>query len=282
MKSLVNCVSDSVTSSGNGIWNEDALLYSSRLIGVLDGATPINSWNIAGYNSSAEWLVSEFVARFNSSPIINCDFGCFCQKMINELSASLEPSWKDYDKPCFVSATASYISENTIQIEIIGDCSIYVKYTDGRTELFTDNRIDTYANKTLYSAVYARNRNVNVDEEIKKQKIKNREMMNIKGGYWVVGFRGCFTNEFVKKSINISDTDSLLICTDGFARAFKEFKIVNVDSVLSRKIRLADVLNILRRFEDTHYKDNDYPCVKKSDDASAILLHIKKGDNYEH
>ena len=96
--------------------------------------------------------------------------------------------------------------------------------------------------------------------------------MNVNGGYWVIGFEGDFENQFVEITYNECEISKILICTDGFERLMNEFSLIDIAHLFSEEILLNDAISILRGYEEAHYNSNNYPCVKKSDDATAIMI----------
>lgn len=266
---------DSIISSGNGIWNEDALIYSQNIFGVIDGATPIHNLKYQGYNTLAEWMVKNFVNNFDELYAQNVDYKSICRNFIecmgkDEYIKGLE----DYDKPCFTSATVTFLFDK-IKCEVLGDSYIYVKKKNGDLVKITDDRVDFYAGKTVDVTREAKINNFDIEEAIEKQKIENRKMMNVKGGYWVVAFKGEFETEFVEEEFLIDDIDKILICTDGFQRLQEEFSLLDMKQIMDGFVSLNEALNTLRNFENKNFLEKGYPCVKKSDDAAAILISFK-------
>lgn len=262
--------------SGNGVWNEDRLLVSDNIIGVIDGATPIHKLQYKNYHTIAEWMVNSFVEKFKcySNKSVH-GYKSICREIINELAEDIYiKSLQEFDKPCFTSATVT-INGPKIECEVIGDSYIYVYLRDGRIVEITDARVELYAQKTVKIANEARKLNGDVERAIEHQKIENRKMMNAKGGYWVVGFKGPFEKEFVEENFPLADIKKILICTDGFGRIMKEFALTTISQIFESNISLRKLLEMLREYEDKNYGDEQFPCVKKSDDATAVMMSFE-------
>ena len=118
---------------------------------------------------------------------------------------------------------------------------------------------------------------INIYDAIEKvyEVTSNRKMMNVKGGYWVVGFKGEFEKEFVDESFPLADIKKILICTDGFGRIMKEFALTTINQIFESNISLSKLLEMLRDYEDKNYGDEQFPCVKKSDDATAVMMSFE-------
>ena len=265
---------DSIISSGNGIWNEDALICSHSIFGVIDGVTPVHNLKYQGYNTLTEWMVKNFLHKFDELYILDADYKYICKNFIERMGkdkyiAGLE----EYDKPCFTSATVTILNDK-IKCEVLGDSYIHIKKKNGDLVEITDDRVDLYAGKTVDVIENAKINNSNTEEAIKNQKIENQKMMNVKGGYWVVAFKGNFESEFIVAEFPIKDIDKILICTDGFQRLQKEFSLLDMKQILDGDISLEDALSMLRNFENANFLKKGYPCVKKSDDAAAIMIKL--------
>lgn len=265
----------SIISSGNGIWNEDRLLISEKIIGVIDGATPIHKMKYMEYHTLAEWMVDNFEKKFNDIVIKGENsYKQICRQFIHEMGEDrFIKSLEDYDKPCFTSATVT-ILDDKIKCEIIGDSFIYIQNKSGKLIQLTDKRVDKYSGRTVEVTNKARCNDLDIETAVEKQKMKNRKMMNVKGGYWVVAFNGYFEDEFIEEYFPINDINRILICTDGFERLQQEFSLISFEQILNDEISLDTATDLLRDYENNNYLKDDYPCVKKSDDSAAILLYF--------
>lgn len=262
---------DYIIDSGNDKWNEDRLLLSSNIIGVIDGATPIHKFPYKKYSTVAEWLVDSFVEKFKKKSDKNeCDYKKICKEIMVDLSDDVK-KLNLFDKPCFTSATVT-ISESKLKCEVIGDSYIYIYKKNGKVIKISDDRINFYAQKTVNIANKVKSYNGNVRQAIEYQKIENRRMMNVKSGYWVVAFDGAFENEFIENDFMLNEISKILICTDGFNRIVNEFSILNIYDFFESKISLNESLGMLREYENENYKNHNFPCAKKSDDATAVMI----------
>ena len=262
-----------IDSAGNGIWNEDRMLIRNNLIGVIDGATPIHNFRYMGCSTMAEWLVDNFEKEILAIPQeIEIDYKVVSKNIIKQLGKDdFVSNLKSYDKPCFTSATVTFKNDNVL-CQVIGDSYIYILKKNGEIIRLTDSRVDLYSTKTVKAVLQAKADNNNVENVIEKQKIENRKRMNVEGGYWVIGFEGEFEKEFVELSYKKNDISKILICTDGFERLMKEFSLIDIKYLFSKKILLNEAMLLLRDYEEENWIKDNYPCVKKSDDATAIMI----------
>ena len=269
MKYKTECV----TNAGNGKWNEDRLFIKDNLIGVIDGATPIHNFSYNGYSTIAEWMVDSFTKNITTIPQdAYIDYKLICREIIDKLgNESYIKELASYDKPCFTSATVSF-ARQTLLCQVIGDSYVYVQKKNGDIICHTDSRVDFYAAKTVNSVIHAKIEKGDIPSTIEKQKIENRSWMNVKGGYWVVGFEGNFENEFIEVTYGREEVSNIFICTDGFARLMNEFELIEIADLINRKISLNEAIKLLRYYEERNSDKENFPCVKKSDDATAVMI----------
>ena len=275
---LIDFTKEYLVSSGNGKWCEDITIINNSLVGVLDGATPIDIIEIDNYQTQACWFVNEFVRNF-----LNEDYGpinsvnSFCKAIINKIDCSKISEFQDYNYPC---CTAAFVRINNkyLLCSIIGDCSIYVRLKNRAVIHFYDDRVDKFSKKTQiisqkdYANMYEK------ESAIKQQKINNRKHLNNPDGFYALTLCDSWYDSFVENQIAIADVDSVLICSDGFARLFKEYNIMSPQAFFNNDISILDGVSLIRNFEKKSLAN--YSCVKKKDDASAILLDFKREEKY--
>ncbi|WP_455587005.1 protein phosphatase 2C domain-containing protein [Bacteroides sp.] len=265
---------DKIKDAGNGKWNEDELIIMSDCVAVIDGSTSIKNTKFKEYDTYAEWFVQEFKKIFLLRYKAECNITSFVKQCVDTIQYKT-PLFDIpfYEKPTFTLSVIQIVKKSLI-CYTIGDCSIYVFKKNGNTEYIYDKRVDQFSNKTLLKQQYAKKNNLDVDSYIRDTRIDNLHHRNKTNGFWVIGYDGNYENEFVKREFDIQEIESLLICSDGFNRAFKEFSLINPINIFKDKISLMQVLTAIREYEELNHAAYDFPCVKKSDDATAALLSL--------
>lgn len=149
------------------------------------------------------------------------------------------------------------------------------------------------------------------DEEVRKLLRENRSLKNTPDGYWILGFdEEAVDHALVETYIDRGITgatgelggkiiDSMLILSDGFADYYKRYKqdYVRAREAYLRSVgapedqldktggmdilwnraevdSLDNICKDLRRYEERDACCDRYPRFKKSDDASAVLIHF--------
>lgn len=257
---------DKIIDFPNQEWGEDRLFFNSNQFGVLDSSTPIDTYPINGFHSQAEWLVDLIANHLNDNsnqPVLQS-----CESIIETNKDNSELNQLSVEnQPCSMLASAEEIDQHII-LSILGDCKIVVQFKTGTIQLYSDLRVESFANKIKQIKQYALDHQLDVNNLIKDQMLKNRQSMNTKNGFWTIAFNGDFKSNALLFRLRKDDVKKILIFSDGFERTFL-YTDIKIESVLNEEISLQDCLNQLRNAEN-HLNSE----VKKSDDASCLLISI--------
>lgn len=134
-------------------------------------------------------------------------------------------------------------------------------------ETLSDNRIRQYSNLTRECVLEARNRGLDELGIVAAQMTKNREKMNVEGGFWTVALDGSYETEFLTRTYDMRQLKRCLLFSDGFERLFIH-DIVKVKDILTQRVTLDSALKKLREYESKGLVSE----VKPHDDAVALLV----------
>lgn len=134
-------------------------------------------------------------------------------------------------------------------------------------ETLSDNRIRQYSNLTRECVLEARNRGLDELGIVAAQMTKNREKMNVEGGFWTVALDGSYETEFLIRTYDMRHLKRCLLFSDGFERLFVH-DIVKIKDILTQRVTLDSALKKLREYESKGLVSE----VKPHDDAVALLV----------
>ena len=160
-------------------------------------------------------------------------------------------------------------------ISILGDCHVFVFLKDTNVLHFYDNRVDKFSKRTLNISQNNFQTAIEKEKAIREQKINNRICLNKKNGFFALTLNNTWQGSFVESQVPISKIRKVLVCSDGFARLFKEYGIITPKSFFENDLTLLKSVNLLREYEMQNKYNN---CVKTQDDVSAILLNTTLGE----
>lgn len=268
-------IKDIVYRSGNGRYNEDIYIVSEHVVVVADGATPVRQTPFGGYASYAMWFVNTFKSEFISAYPTAFPMPEFIRECIGRIKQGIPlQELPVYDKPSFTVAVVENW-KNNLHCSLLGDCCIYLFTREKKVIRLYDDRIEKFSAITLRKMQSAKEQKKNAETVINEQKIENIRCRNKADGFWVVGYEGKYDKEFLTADYRESDIETILLCSDGFERIFKEFGLLVPTDILSEKVTLEEAFSMLRNYETLHQNEADYPCVKAKDDVTALLLTVE-------
>lgn len=256
---------EQILDFGNGQWGEDRLYAGDKVSFVIDGATPISKQPYNGYHSGAEWLAEE-LKQYLIEHLSDAEVPVLCKQFTDKAGESVKTMFPSVQEMPSMTIAAIAGDGDMLKGYVLGDCSLYILLKDGGIKHVTDRRTDAFYQKTMNAKRNAEAHGADVTAAVLEQRRKNKATMNQQGGYWTVSFVGDYEQEFYTCSVPVAEVQSVLLCTDGFDRAFCR-GMFTPECVLRGEESLKTVLERLREAE----KESDAD-VKRHDDASAILI----------
>ena len=270
---LIDHVSEYIEVTGNGKWCEDKTLIGANMIGVMDGATPIDQIRVDNHPTQACWFVDGFADGFYRQA---CEPGqsidSFCEMLIGQMDRTRMNGIEKFNHPCCTAAFLR-LEDSSLLISVLGDCHVYVLSKKDKTIRFIyDDRVDVFSEKTRVESNQGFKNALDRDKAVRTQKILNREYLNKPGGFYALTLDGSWKGEFVEARVPLAEADSILMCSDGFARLFKEYGIMTPAEFFAKKLSLLEGAALIRQYENNGERLNG--CVKSKDDVSAVLLRL--------
>ena len=264
----VNCFTKSLN-----LYNEDAYLIRGNFILCMDGATGLNNQR---YNpSDACFLIQKFIENFDE----NADF-------ISEINRLSEDLYKKYfvsdskDRSLFPSMGIGCVrlSEDKLDVYILGDIEVFIRFKDGQTKLFKDETLSK-----LDGRVISKMKDISLKESInvidtKKyvldDLISNRNLMNLEKGYRVFSVYENPKLSPLHYSLNSNDILDIYLASDGYVQAYDTFKIVSSREELYLENKPECLYENVLKTANLDSGCNLYPRFKLIDDATLIKVEI--------
>lgn len=260
--------------------NEDSFAHIENAAVVFDGATGLGEQLMPG-ESDAAWL-SQFGARRLMAHIKTRR----PKDAIRAAMADAENSFKGlrrraptatYENP-FASMMLVAARENGIEAFWFGDCGLLVKRE--RVEVIGDtfdkrvmeaSRVKMLADARGLAPAAGLNR----PEYIHSLR-KARNRVNTETGGWLFGPDPRAADHVAHKEIEAPSGTHLLLASDGFLALATDYEKYGADALMDAALSkgLAALGEELRAVEDGDPEGRKYARLKKSDDATALLLRV--------
>ncbi len=193
---------------------------------------------------------------------------------------NIKSDYKPFEVPSAGMALIK-IDEGYLEYGVLGDCRIFVLKENGQKISIGDSPLEKLDREVINRISELRYEKGFKDYgEIKEQILpllqKNRSLMNTDEGYWILSLNPEASNHMNQGTIKVMDGDVVLLVTDGFYRIVDIFKKVHRSDLVQAALEqgLQGIIEELRQLEQADFDCLNYPRLKVSDDATALLLRI--------
>jgi hypothetical protein len=292
------CIIDKISDPGGAGVNEDVVGHTHKAVWVLDGATGLSKTRLLPGPSDAAWLAASY-SRFihenleNSEMDLRSFFGSLISAVVHSFDAErLRKPNERYEMPSAGLAFARLWGQR-LQFATLGDCRIILRVQDSKNlSIGADDSVITTPSSPLQQLDdkiihrimellqsgkvrdYKEARHA-VQEELRY----NRALMNVEGGYWVLGLDVNAARHLESGMIEFDNEQMVqgVLLSDGLYRLVDTFGVYANDAAFlaaSRTKGLSVLLAELRMLEDDDPECRVYPRLKPKDDATGILFNV--------
>jgi serine/threonine protein phosphatase PrpC len=268
-----------VTAAAESMNEDDYGTAGSYAAWVIDGGTSTTKRLVDG-RSPAAWLANTLSAELTG--LRHTDLR---EALRNAIDATREKYERlvplnDIQPPPSAAISLVGISGNELKVLSLGDVSVAIldkatsstKVLHGGKRTLTEKSLERTYTQDLENGVpskEARERALAVVDE------RRMARMNRPGGYWIAGLEPKAADHAVEKSLQLEAGDRILIASDGFMVAEEYGVVPHWSEVLLGKKGLSDILREVRSVEEQDPEGRTYARLKKSDDATALLLEVQ-------
>jgi hypothetical protein len=279
---------DSISHAGQRV-NEDRGTALARAAWVLDGATGLGPQRLFPGPSDPAWLAetADHLLR-RLTPAID-DGSTLLQRLVAELreefaAAALAPLHGTDIEPPAASLAAVLLAGSELEVVMLGDCKILLRGPDGHVEAFDQSPVAPFDARVVDAL-----RAAQAAGETELRRIaprltalirENRGRKNRPGGYGVLSDDPAGLAFLAATRRPLAGITHALLATDGFYRLVDTFRTATAEQLFAaaRARGLAPLYAELRRLEDADPECLAHPRLKPRDDATALLVCVKRGE----
>ena len=263
--------------SDNGIrFNED-FVYVTETFGVLlDGATGLFERKINLGNTDAQ-VFSHELGRILCETIENPSLS-LNQIVLNAVEKVKHDFFNDYEDGTDVALPSATIAcfriiQEKIETLCLGDSPLIIKKRND-IDLYEDEILRKNEEKviTFFMKQVSELQSVTLAKEIIQPNLKElRQTKNTIDGYAVIDLSGKGLKEAPIYEYGLDEVEAIIICSDGFYRLVDTFDYLSNSQLfeeLSTYSKALEMLDHLRKVENTPDSITVFPRLKVSDDAS--------------
>jgi serine/threonine protein phosphatase PrpC len=267
--------------------NEDALGSNAHIAFVLDGVTGVGDTPLLPGRSDAAWvshlardLLLEHGAEYGA------DLRALLTRVGQEIVERFErdrlraPAAR-YELP-WTTISLIGVSEGRLDIAYVGDSRVLIETADDEIHNFGTNPARTAFESKLAAKMIAARKEKSLSVETIRETVlpdlrRVRETVNTPNGFWLLGADPAVGANANVTSIELQGPATVLLTTDGFYALTDDYKRYGDRELIAtaQTIGLQVLARELRHIEDDDPVGARYPRMKKSDDATALLVRVE-------
>jgi serine/threonine protein phosphatase PrpC len=262
--------------------NEDALGSNASIAFVLDGVTGVGDTPLLPERSDAAWvsrlardlLLEHGAAHAGDLRGLLTRVG---QGIVERFEkARLRPPAARYELP-WTTVSLIGVSEGRLDIAYVGDSRVLIETSDDEIHNFGTNPSRTAFETKLAAKMIAARKDKALGVEAIRETVlpelrRVRETVNTPNGYWLLGADPAVGANANVTSMELRGPATVLLTTDGFYALTDDYKRYGDRELIATAQTIG--LQMLAR-ELRHIENARYPRMKKSDDATALLVRVE-------
>ncbi len=267
--------------------NEDALGADAHIAFVLDGVTGISDTPLLPGRSDAAWvarLARDLLLRHSSEGVgdLRALITRVAQDIVQRFEKErLRPPAARYELPWTTISVIS-VADGHLNIAYVGDSRVLIETSDDEIHNFGTNPSRTAFESKLAAKMIAARKDKGLGIEAIRETVlpdlrRARDTVNTPNGFWLLGADPAVGANANVTSIELKGPATVLLTTDGFYALTEDYKRYGDRELIAtaQTIGLKVLARELRHIEDDDPVGARYARMKKSDDATALLVRVE-------
>ena len=265
--------------------NDDAMGATSTIAFVLDGVTSLADPPLMAGRSDAAWVAH--LARdllLKHPPDVASDIPGFIRRVARDITAQFEaertrsPAAR-YELP-WTTLSLIAVEARRLHIAFVGDSRVLVEAADDSVHNYGISPSRGAAETRLAQKMISAGKGMGVDairQTVIQDLQRSREMVNTVEGFWLLGADERIGDHLRMATLELSGPATVLLATDGFYAITEDYKHYGDRELIatSQVVGLQTLARELRHIEDNDPEGRRYPRMKKSVDATALLVRVE-------
>lgn len=263
--------------------NEDAMGATGSIAFVLDGVTSLCETPLMPGKSDAAWASHTardlFLAQAGSK---GGDLRALITTVAEGITAKFEaersrPPRERYELP-WTTMSLIGVQPGKLDIAYVGDSRVLIETADDEVHNFGTNPSRSAFETRLAAKMIAARKGQPLGPATVLPELRQaRNTVNTGSGYWLLGADPAVGVHATVTSLALSGPATVLLVTDGFYALVEDYQRYGDRELIAtaQTIGLQALARELRHIEDDDPGGERYPRMKKSDDATALLVRVE-------
>lgn len=263
--------------------NEDAMGATGSIAFVLDGVTSLCETPLMPGKSDAAWASHTardlFLAQAGSK---GGDLRALITMVAEGITAKFEaersrPPRERYELP-WTTMSLIGVQPGKLDIAYVGDSRVLIETADDEVHNFGTNPSRSAFETRLAAKMIAARKGQPLGPATVLPELRQaRNTVNTGSGYWLLGADPAVGVHATVTSLALSGPATVLLVTDGFYALVEDYQRYGDRELIAtaQTIGLQALARELRHIEDDDPGGERYPRMKKSDDATALLVRVE-------
>jgi serine/threonine protein phosphatase PrpC len=248
--------------------HHDALLLQPNLIGIADGATPLNNDHSIDPGEFARAALRELSAHSHLAT----------SRMFEQAIRSVRSERASQEQNASCTVAIATARGRSADLAVLGDCLIVAQLRGGDHVVLKDERLESRDLKASLLIARSISEGLSLEEALTRAMPllrRHRSQMNRPGSYWTFADDDRASGELVQRRVPQDAIEAMLLCTDGFSRVIDPFSLVDNEPGLLRAALKRGLERLASELREAELADNSvqsFPRLSVTDDATAILV----------
>ncbi|NOT39275.1 MAG: hypothetical protein HOP13_02165 [Alphaproteobacteria bacterium] len=263
--------------------NDDTFGAAGSIAFVLDGVTSLSETPLLPGKSDAAW------AAQTARELLLAD-GAACGGDLRRLvtmvaegittrfeAERVRPPAERYELP-WTTMSLIGVEAGRLNIAYVGDSRVLVETGDGAVHSFGVNPSRTAFETRLAQKMIASRKGKPLGPAAVLPELRAaRNTVNTNTGYWLLGADAAVGAHAIVTSLALPGPATVLLATDGFYALVEDYQRYDDRALIAvaQAIGLGALARELRQIEDDDPAGERFPRMKKSDDATALLVRVE-------
>lgn len=265
--------------------NEDALGAGKAIAFVLDGVTGLADTPVMPGQSDAAWAshtARDLLVAHEATADLRTLVGDVARDMTLRFEAErLRPPAARYEIP-WTTLSMIRAADGRLDVAFVGDSRVLVETSDDEVHNFGINPSRSALETKLAAKMIAARREHALGVESIRATVlpdlrRSRDTVNTPQGFWLLGPDAAVGAHVSVASLALTGPATVLLATDGFYALAEDYRRYGDRELIAtaQTLGLAILGRELRHIEDDDPGGDKYPRMKKSDDATALLVRVE-------